>query len=123
MFKVELNWKEFKVDLISFEEFMREKFESYIGSQAHSIIELYFSKEPRKADLDAINNYYETLTENNENIKLAKPSRLKDIARKDFIDNAKDNILKKRDHELTIVERKLRDGIELNHKEMDTLKG
>lgn len=61
MYKIELQWKEFKVSLVNLEKHLRENFQTYVGNQASSKLELFFSEEPLQEDKDYIADYWESL--------------------------------------------------------------
>jgi hypothetical protein len=60
MFRMDLNWKEFNIDLRAFEAFMRPTYSpNYQGSQGSYTLELYFDTEPSQEDKDAIQAYWD----------------------------------------------------------------
>ncbi len=66
MFAIKLSWKEFSVDLRALDAKMRLDYPSYVGNQAHSDLELWFSEELSQEDQDAIQAYWDALTEESE---------------------------------------------------------
>jgi len=54
MYQVNLQWKEFNVDLKALDESLRASYPNYKGNQAHSVLELWFDEEPSQEDKDAI---------------------------------------------------------------------
>lgn len=66
MFKIELQWKEFNIDLRALDAKMRLDYASYTGNQAYSILELWFSEELSQEDKDAIVAYWDGLTEESD---------------------------------------------------------
>jgi hypothetical protein len=64
MFKLELEWKSFNLNLASIESWMKANAgPSYCGNQAHSKLELWFTEEPSQEAKDAILAHWEGLTE------------------------------------------------------------
>jgi hypothetical protein len=61
MFKMELQWKEFNVDLAALDASLRADYPNYKGNQAYSILELWFDEEPSQEDKDAINALWAAL--------------------------------------------------------------
>lgn len=62
MFKMELQWKEHKISLQLLEGEMRKN-PSYVGNQAHSVLELYFSEEPSEEQKEEILAFYDSMVE------------------------------------------------------------
>lgn len=54
MYKLELQWKEFNIDLPALDSQLRASYPSYVGNQAYSVLELWFNEEPSQEDKDAI---------------------------------------------------------------------
>lgn len=66
-YSMRLDWKEFNLDLNAVEAWMRANAgEQYCGNQAHSCLELWFLEEPSQESKDAIEAYWDALTEESE---------------------------------------------------------
>lgn len=63
MQKLELQWKEFNVDLEAIEAKFRADHASYVGNQASDKLELYFNDDVTQEELDAIQAYWEAIDE------------------------------------------------------------
>ena len=61
MFKMEMQWKEFSVDLRAVEAHMRSSFESYAGNQAAGSLELWFNEELSQEDQSAVIAYWDDI--------------------------------------------------------------
>jgi len=59
MYSMRLQWKEFNVDLRAIDIALRDLYPEYVGNQANSILELYFTEEPSDDDKDAIQAYWD----------------------------------------------------------------
>ena len=62
MQKLELQWREFNVDLEAVDVKLRAEQPSYKGNQAASCLELWFEELPSQEDQDAIIAWWEALT-------------------------------------------------------------
>jgi hypothetical protein len=48
MYKIDLNWKEFNVDMEAVDAKLKADYPgNYLGNQAHSVLELYFQQDPQ----------------------------------------------------------------------------
>lgn len=66
-YKIELDWKEFNVDLESVEVWMKANAGSdYCGNQAHARLELWFLEEPSQEVKDAIAAYWDGISEESD---------------------------------------------------------
>ena len=57
MYQIQLHWKEFDINLQELDSQLRASYPSYVGNQAYSVLELYFSEEPteqEKEDIQAL---------------------------------------------------------------------
>lgn len=63
MTKLELQWKEFNVNLFELDKDLREIYPSYIGNQAHSILELWFDREILEEEKLAIEEMWNNISE------------------------------------------------------------
>ena len=61
MYKLELQWKEFNIDLKAFDEQLKASYPSYLGPQAQVVLELYFSEEPSQEAKDAISALWDSI--------------------------------------------------------------
>mgnify|MGYP001557762578 CR=1 FL=1 len=61
MYKIDLQWKEFNVDLESLDQQLRSDYSTYVGNQANSLLELWFSEEPNQEEKDAINTLWNAI--------------------------------------------------------------
>jgi hypothetical protein len=64
MYKLELQWKEFNIDLQTLDAELRISYPLYIGNQAHSVLELWFNEEPNQADKDSIQAIWDAIDSN-----------------------------------------------------------
>lgn len=62
MQKLELQWREFNVDLEAVDAKLRAEQPSYKGNQAAACLELWFEELPSQEDQDAIIAWWEALT-------------------------------------------------------------
>jgi hypothetical protein len=63
MYKIELQWKEFNVNLQKVNEAIPSICNSYAGNQANSVLELWFSEEPSDQEKADIQAYWDALTD------------------------------------------------------------
>ena len=61
MHSIRLEWKEFNVSLENLEAHMRSEYSQYLGNQAASCLELFFSEEPSQEDKEAIEAHWDSL--------------------------------------------------------------
>lgn len=61
MFCMTLQWKEFNIDLRALDASLKASYPSYVGNQAHSVLELWFNEEPSQEDKDAIEQLWAAL--------------------------------------------------------------
>lgn len=62
MQKLELQWKEFNVDLEAVDAKLRSEQPSYKGNQAASCLELWFEELPSREDCEALQAWWDALT-------------------------------------------------------------
>lgn len=62
MFQINLEWKEFNIDLDVVNSHFKEAYPTYLGNQAHKHIELWFKEEPDQATKDHVKAYWDGLT-------------------------------------------------------------
>lgn len=63
MYKLTLQWKEFNVDLRALDAQLRQDYASYVGNQAHNVLELWFSEEPSEQEKADIQAYWDGLVD------------------------------------------------------------
>jgi hypothetical protein len=63
IFKMELQWKEFNVDLGAIDASLRATYPHFCGNQAHNLLELWFTEVPSQDDQDAIKAMWDGLHE------------------------------------------------------------
>lgn len=63
MFKIELQWKQFNVDLAALDQQLRSSHSNYVGNQAHAVLELWFNEEPSGAQKEEIQAIWANLDE------------------------------------------------------------
>lgn len=108
MQKLELQWKAFNVDLEAVEAKMKNDFpETYKGNQAFNGLELWFSELPSEEEQEAIQQWWEGLSE--ESDEAASYRSVEDVQA--CIKSLKEGIPAKTWNQLTIPERKLVLGI------------
>lgn len=54
MFKMEMQWKEFNVDLETIDQKLRAEQPSYVGNQASNKIELFFTQDPNAIPMETV---------------------------------------------------------------------
>ena len=69
MYKLELQWKDFSIDLEALDAQMHKDYEHYSCNQAQSVLELWFTEEISEEDKSAIQDMWDKLKKNS---KLAK---------------------------------------------------
>ena len=86
MYAIKLDWKEYKVDLVKLDKELRQSYPSYVGNQAHSYLELYFSEpisDEQKLDIEIL---WECIDESHElaqSYKSTEQVKLKKLAKKE----------------------------------------
>lgn len=63
MYKIELQWKEFNIDLRAVDAALRELYPNYTGNQAVSSLELWFSEEPSDSEKAELQAYWDDIHE------------------------------------------------------------
>jgi len=115
MYKVELQWKEFNVDL----DAVRAKLETdypdnYKGNQAYSVLELYFENEPTEEQRAAIQSYWDGLTDQS----LEATSYCSQADMKAALDSARSGLVSKTWDQMGELERKLVVGANVTKAEL-----
>lgn len=59
MYIMQMQWKEFNVDLRAVDANLRGLYDSYSGNQAHGVLELVFTEEPSSEDKAAVQAYWD----------------------------------------------------------------
>jgi hypothetical protein len=72
MFKMEMQWKSFNVDLGAIDASLRAAHPAYTGNQAHKCLELWFTEEPSQSDKDAIQAMWDGLHQDSSEVKSYK---------------------------------------------------
>lgn len=66
MYKIELQWKTFNISLSNLDQQLRSMCHQYVGNQAHSLLELWFSEEPSDEDKALINDLWQEIDQDHE---------------------------------------------------------
>lgn len=74
---IKLDWKDFNVDLQTIDATIKDITSTYCGNQSHSHLELWFTEEPSEIEKEAINKYWNSLT--NKKIEAKKYKSTQDI--------------------------------------------
>lgn len=116
MYKTELNWKEFKVDLSKIETRMKASFPGvYMHNQAlPERLELYFSEAISQEDLDSIQDYWESIEDDSEEATSYKPRLTEEqlVLKLSLIKQAKLALIEKTWANMSSTERKLAVNLE-----------
>lgn len=123
MINIELKWHEFNVDLKSVETKMRNEQPSYLGNSAGANFVLYFEANSltTQEQQDIRLWWKQDLTEAEEAIKRALPSRNVELA-KSLIKAEKEAILLIEDlSTLSVLQKKIWMGLDLSDEELDSL--
>lgn len=94
MYKLELQWKEFKVNLSKIDQTLTELYPSYAGNQAHSVLELWFKEDLTEDESKEIKQMWDSLTEESEEVKAYKSLNVIEEERKAKKQSAKDKLKK-----------------------------
>lgn len=92
MYSINLEWKEFNVNLQAVEAWMKANAGAhYSGNQASRTLELYFSEEPEQSVKDDVQAYWDLLAEDAEEVTSYKSQEdvLAEIATKKASGRAK----------------------------------
>jgi hypothetical protein len=112
-----LSWKTFKIDLSSFNDFLVANVPNADGISATTGDFAVVERESfGQGDVDLVNSYYGSLTEEGEFLKLNRPSLLASA-----VYDLRVGMLSKEYSEFSLVERKLLVGIALTVEEEDSL--
>jgi len=68
MYKLELQWKEFNINLEVLDAKLRQDHASYSGNQAHNVLELWFTEEPSQEEKSNIQIYWDAITSESEEV-------------------------------------------------------
>lgn len=66
MKKIEVQWKEFNVDLEAIDAKLKTDYPEYVGNQAHNILELWFEDSVSDEDMQAAADYVNALEEDSD---------------------------------------------------------
>lgn len=114
MFKMEIEWKEFNLDLEAMDVKLRQDEPLYVGNQASSKLELFFSEEPSQESKDAIQSYLDSLTDESDEAKSYRSQQQLQQA----IQNLREGIPAKSWNEMNAIERKLVMGLTVSKAEL-----
>lgn len=103
MQKLELQWREFNVDLEAVDAKLRAEQPSYRGNQAAACLELWFEELPSQEDCEVLQAWWNSLTE--ESIEATSYHSSEQIQQ--CLNTLKAGIPAKTWNQLTIPERKL----------------
>lgn len=114
-----MEWKTYKIDLRSFNQFLQTNVPKADGIVAYEDHFVIIESEPfDQTDIDAITNYYNSLTESGEDLKLTRDVRLiqaAEVIRQDLLTIDLTN--------LSVIERKIMMNMTLTLDEENTLLG
>jgi len=116
MFIIKKDWKETSISLENLEKHMRANFPSYVGNQAHSCLELYFSEELSAEDIALVDAHWDSL--DGSDYKSAEQKAIEAKQLEDAILNAKKALVSKTWAQMSEVERKLVLGLEVTRTDM-----
>lgn len=114
-----MQWKTFKLDLQTFNQFLIDnvpKADGIVAYEEH--FEIIESELFDQSDIDLINTYYESLTQSGEELKLTRDVRLAEAA-----ELVKQLLLTKDLSTITTIERKILLRVPLTVDEENTLLG
>lgn len=110
MQKLELQWREFNVDLEAVDAKLRLEQPSYKGNQAANCLELWFEELPSQEDQDAIVAWWEALTEESAEVVSYRSQEQIQAA----IQAIKEGIPAKTWNTMITVERRLQMGLSVS---------
>lgn len=116
MYSMRMGWKEVSVNLENLESHMRANFPQYVGNQAASTLDLYFSEELSQEDKDAIQAHWESL--DGSDYKSQQTLASEAIELEEAIKVAKLTMISKTWTSMSEVERKLVLGLSVTRQEM-----
>lgn len=117
MFIEQFAWKEFRIDLNALYNHLEQNLENFDGIFAQNEhFDIIKKEEFTLSDLDMINNYLNSLTEEGEATKLNRPA----LALK-ALEKCKTEMLTKSYSQLSILERKIILNLELSESDIDVL--
>lgn len=70
VYTIDLQWKEYRVDLEDFARWLRSNIPNYIGMSANAICQIHTSEEPTIQDRLALEEYWNSVTEESETEKI-----------------------------------------------------
>jgi len=114
MYNIELQWKEFSVDLELLNDWIKTQTDKCIGISANSKLELHFSEEPEQSVKDAIANKWNEMNEDApEVVNYRSNDQVKAI-----INAAKEAMTTSAMTKWTAAERKLFMGMQLSKEDI-----
>jgi hypothetical protein len=114
MYNIELQWKEFSVDLELLYVWIKTQTDKCLGVSANSKLELHFSEEPEQSVKDAIANKWNEMNEDApEVVNYRSAAQIKDI-----IEAAKLAMTTSAMNKWTAAERKLFMGMPLSKEDI-----
>lgn len=114
MYKLELQWKEYNLDLEAIDAKMRLDYPDYTGNQAHSSLELWFSTEPSQEAKDAIMAYWDGLSNESDEAESYRSRQQIEDAKAAL----KQGLLAKDWNSMSQVERKAAIGMDVSKAEL-----
>lgn len=85
MYVIKLDWKECRIDLSNLDRQLKQIYPSYLGNQAHSHLELYFSEplsDEQKLDIEILWECIDESHELSQSYKSAEQVELEKLAKK-----------------------------------------
>lgn len=113
-YKIEVQWKNFNLDLDAVSDTLKGLYPHYSGCQAYIHLELWFSEEPSQEDKDAINAYWNGL----ESDSAEALSYRSAAAVKAAIQSLKEGIPAKEWAAMSAIERKLVMNLDVSKAEL-----
>lgn len=114
MFKMEMEWKEFNIDLEAIDAKLRQDEPLYVGNQASNKLELFFSEEPSQESKDAIQAFVDGLD-------AQSPEAISYRSQQDIqqaIQALKQGIPAKSWNDMSAIERKIVMGVDVTKAEL-----
>lgn len=114
IYKMDMQWKEFNVDLEAVNTTLKGLYPHFAGPQGHSILEFWFNEEPSQEDKDAIQAYWDGLASDSAE---ALSYRSKDAV-KAAIQSLREGIVSKEWAAMSAVERKMFMNLDVSKAEL-----
>jgi hypothetical protein len=116
MYTMQLNWKEFSVDIKSLDTWLKSNGQSYLGISANSSCEIHFASEPSDIIKSRIQQHWSSLNQTDEQGKIANREKLDRTVR-----HAKENLPYIDFAQMTVAEKKIFMGINLEQQDQEAL--